>query len=62
MIVDSESCPYFHKTFEYDFCTCTPNLSNHDTEFIEYRVLIGCFTSMKAKPVLDLSFTTVRFV
>ena len=46
---------YGHKTFEYEFCTCTPKLPNQDTGDIVYNVLIGCFSSMETK-FIEYSF------
>ena len=51
---------YGHKTFEYEFCTCTPKLPNQDTGDIVYNVLIGCFSSMETK-FIEYSFNWKAF-
>jgi len=50
---------YSHKTFEYEFPTCPPKLSNQKALFYGYDILIGCFWSRNIKLVLR-SFITAR--
>ena len=49
-----------HPTFDYEFPAHISNLSNQNTVFIEYDILIGCsFSSMRIKLVLE-SLMTAR--
>ena len=42
-IIFTETKSFGHKTFEYDFRTCTPKLSNQNKVFVRYSFVIGWF-------------------
>jgi len=46
-------------SFEYEFCSRAPKLSNQITVFIGYDILSGCLSNMSRKFVLK-HFITLR--
>ena len=54
-IIFTETKSFGHKTFEYDFRTCTPKLSNQNKVFVRYSFVIGwVFFSTSTKSCSDV--------
>lgn len=49
----SDKHAYGHKSVEYDVHTHSTQSSNHIAVFIQYDLLIGCFSSMTTNLLLE---------